>query len=312
MKVVKGFSSKGPLGVLLDAADLSRSSYYYRVKEGKRGKRPVGLTVTDRGTLVGDSQVVSEIKTLLGKEFVSYGYVKVTHHLRNKGYVINKKKVYRLMREAGLLLPRRIRTKGKREFVKEWVVRTTRPYEYFEMDIKYFWLTGEGRNAYLLSILDLYSRKVAGWKLGRSIRKGDVVGLLKALFASSPRIKGVTIRTDNGSQFLAHTVRDYLKEMCVTHEFTHVGTPEENGHIEAFHSILETEVVRRFEYETLEELEAILIRYMIFYNTKRLHSSLNYRSPDQFLEDYYRKKTQEDKWKTSKIDWDLKSVSLSS
>jgi len=312
VKVVKGFSSNGPLGILLDAADLSRSSYYYREKNGVRGRRPVGYTEKVSGEIVRDGYVVSDIKTLLGQEFVSYGYVKVTHHLRKQGYRINKKKVYRLMKEAGLLLPRRIRTKGKREFVKEWVVHATRPYEYFEMDIKYFWLTGERRNVYVLSLLDLYSRKVAGWKLGRSIRKGDVVGLLKSLFASSPRIKGVTIRTDNGSQFLSHTVRDYLKEMGVTHEFTHVRTPEENGHIEAFHSILETEVVRRFEYETLEELEAILNRYMIFYNKKRLHSSINYRSPDQFLNDYYREQTRKDKCDNSKIDWVLKCDSLSS
>jgi transposase InsO family protein len=69
-------------------------------------------------------------------------------------------------------------------------------------------------------------------------------------------------------------VRDYLKEMEVHQEFTHVGTPEENCHIEALHSILEREVESRFEFATLEDLERVLAGYFLFYNRERIHSSL--------------------------------------
>jgi transposase InsO family protein len=269
VSIVKELSGRGPLGVLLAAADLPRSTYYYCGKEGKRGRRPVGYTKKRSGGRVSDAYVVSKISKLLGRPFVSYGYVKVTHHLRQRGYVINKKKVYRLMKEEKLLLPKRVRTRGPREFVKFRVVRPQRPYEYLEMDIKYFWLCEEKRNAYLLSVLDVFSREVVGWKVKRSIRKGDVVRLLKEIFASIPDMRGVRIRTDNGSQFLAHRVRDYLKEMEVHQEFTHVGTPEENCHIEALHSVLEREVESRFEFATLEDLERVLVGYFLFYNRER-------------------------------------------
>jgi transposase InsO family protein len=284
--VAKEFKEKGAkVNFVLDELGLSKASFYYKSKGGKKGRKPPGYSLRIDGVRVPDERIKLEIENLLLKEFVSYGYIKVTHYLKSLGYVINKKKVYRLMAEEKLLLRKRIKTRGKRDFVKMRVVKPKRPYEFLEMDIKYFWIEGEKKNAYLLTLLDTFSRKALSFKLKRSIKKRDVLILLKEAFFSLPSLKGITLRNDNGSQFLAYKVRSYLKEVGIYQEFTHVGSPEENSHIEAFHSILETEVVKRFEFETFEELEKTLDRYFKFYNEERIHSSIGYKSPERFLQE---------------------------
>ncbi len=244
-------------------------------------------------TRVPDAEVVGEIEELLARDFVRYGYHKVTHHLRGRGYVINKKKVYRLMQERGLLLKRRIRSRGRRDFVAGRA-RPCGPHRLLEMDIKYLYIHGEGRNAYLLTVLDTFSRRALGFRLGRNMRKREVIGLLEEILSLLPEPEGVVVRSDNGSQFIAAVVREYLKERGIRQEFTHVGVPEDNAHIEAFHSILEDEVAMAYEFETFEELEATLERYFRFYNSERIHSSLGYMSPDAFLRKYFEQELAEE------------------
>lgn len=285
--MLDSFKDKAKVSLLLKELELPKSSFYYRATNKRRGRRPLGYTFRKDDTAANDKIVVSDIKRLLEKEFVCYGYLKVTHHLKRHGYIINKKKVYRLMKEQKLLLGKRIRTSGKRNFVKMMVVTPTEPHQHLQMDIKYFWITGERKNAYLLSILDVFSRKVLGWKLGRSLKKKEVLALLKKTFADFQELKGVSLRNDNGSQFLAHRVRDYLKELGVYQEFTHIATPQENSHIEALHSVLEAEVVKRFEFESFEHLEDTLKRYFRFYNEERIHSSIGFKTPQNFLDEYY-------------------------
>lgn len=274
---------------ILEEAGLASSTFYYKAKSARSGRAASTHTLKTDGSCVSNDELVSQIKALLGKEFVCYGYHKVTHHLKQAGYVINKKKVYRLMKEESLLLPKRIKTHGKRDFVKILVVKPTAPNMYLQMDIKYFWIAGERRNVYLLSVIDLFSRSVLGSRLGRSIRKRDVLFLLGEVFSDFKHLKGVCLRCDNGSQFLAYKVRDYLSQAGVYQEFTHIATPQENGHIEALHSILEYEIERRFEFETFEDLKATLKRYFDFYNKERLHSSIGFLSPQRFLDQYYAK-----------------------
>ncbi|MEI6848385.1 MAG: DDE-type integrase/transposase/recombinase [Chlorobiaceae bacterium] len=106
------------------------------------------------------------------------------------------------------------------------------------MDIKYIYIHGVGRNALLLTILDVFSRGVLGYRLLWNIRKAQVVALIEEVLAHYQLPEQVSLRTDNGSQFESGKVREYLKEMDVDHECTHVATPQENCYIESFHSIV--------------------------------------------------------------------------
>jgi transposase InsO family protein len=118
-----------------------------------------------------------------------------------------------------------------------------------------------------------------------NIRKGDVIVLL-SLLLSQYNIKEITLRNDNGSQFIATVVRQFLKANGVNQEFTHVATPDENAYIEALHSNVQREVVERFEFESIYHAQMIFQRYYEWYNTKRKHGALGRKSPEQYLQAY--------------------------
>ena len=133
--------------------------------------------------------------------------------------------------------------------------------------------------------MDVYTRRIVGYIYQSSIRKIDVIKLLGRLHLLYG-LKGVFVRNDNGSQFIANMVRQYLRSLEAHQEFTHIATPEENSYIEAFHSILEREVIQRFDFESYYESKQTIAAYMDFYNNKRLHGSLKRRTPMQVWNEY--------------------------
>ena len=185
------------------------------------------------------------------------------------------------MKEEGLLkLEKRINRSGSgRKFVKFRKVITARPFECLEMDIKMVWIPKAGKNAYLLSIIDVHTRKILKDYFSFSIKQDKVITFLSEVFLKYQYPESVVIRTDNGSQFMAKNVREYLGLIGVQQEFTHVATLEENAHIEAYHGILKKEVFNRLDYRTFGEIEIILKRYVHFYNNTRLHGLLGRITP---------------------------------
>lgn len=277
---MKTHQSQLPIRQLCSWLRLPHSVYYYTPKEGKPGVKPSTHTLKKGGQLVPNSEVVEAIKAELNQEFVCYGYQNMTAILREQNFIINHKKVYRLMDEYHLLLGKVIRTKGKREFVKFRKIKADYSMQYLCLDIKYFPVAGEQRYYYLLSVMDVYSRKIISWIFQPSIRKNDVVNLFRRI-NSEYGIRDVIIRNDNGSQFLANHVKAYLKSVEAKQEFTHIATPEENSYIEAFHSILERELVQRFEFESFYQAKLAMERYMFFYNYQRRHGRLGRITPQR-------------------------------
>lgn len=262
---------------------LPRSVYYYQPQLGSKGARPSQMTMKLDGKWVDNQQVVLSIRHLLDIEFNALGYEYIAHELK-KEYLINKKKVYRLMKESNLLLGTMVHPTGKREYVKFRRIEATKPLEYLCWDIKYIWVQGERRNYYLLSVIDVYTRKILAWLFQRSIRQLDLINLLRRV-NQSHELKGVVLRNDNGSQFIAHSVRNFLKNSEVKQEFTHIATPEENSYIEAFHSILEHDVIERNVFDSYYEAKEMLQRYFSHYNHHRLHRSIGFITPQQKWEE---------------------------
>lgn len=259
---------------------LPRSSYYYRPHPGPRGMKPSTHTLF-QGALVPNEQVIMAIKDYLVSEpYSAYGYDMVNDELRLMGYWINKKKTYRLMDENHLLLGKVIRCKGKRQWVKYRRIQASKPLEYLCLDIKYVWVHGEHRWYYLLSIMDVYSRKILVWIFQRSVRKRDVINLFRWLHHCF-NLKGVIIRNDNGSQFIANQVRQFLTQLEAQQEFTHVATPEENSYIEAFHSILDRELIQRFQFSSFYDAKQHVEKYMDWYNHRRKHKEIGRITPQQ-------------------------------
>jgi putative transposase len=242
--------------------------------------------VNKDGELVENAVVVKDIERTLSQEFCCYGYRNMTAELKEIGWYINHKKVYRLMKESKLLYGSRIRVMPfKRNFIRFRSLRPEYPLQYLSMDIKYVHVHGTGRNALLLTVMDIYSRKVLIHMLRHSIKKGDVLVML-SLMLLDYKTEGMSLRNDNGSQFIATAVREYLKEKGVYQEFSHVATPEDNAYIEALHSNLQREVVDRFEFESIYHAQIIIDRYYKWYNEKRRHGSLNRQAPETTWKKY--------------------------
>ena len=237
--MVHQYQQKIGLKNLCQWVQLPLSSFHYKPLEGKPGAKPSLYTKMLDGKVVVNEEVIGSIKKLLSEEFVCYGYKKVSASLKQLKYLINDKKVYRLMDENNLLLGKVIRTTGKRQFVKHRKITATCPMDYLCLDIKYLWVHGEQRWYYLLSVIDVFSRKIIAWILQRSIKQIDVINIFRRINQQHP-IKGVNIRNDNGSQFLANSVKRYLSS---------------------------------------EEAKLIITNYVEFYNTKRIHGSLNMKTP---------------------------------
>lgn len=261
-------------------AGIPKSVYYYKHREGKPGAKPSTHTLRSDGSFISNEVVLGDIKSILNQEFVCYGYENVTAELRDLRYIINEKKVYRIMDENNLLLGKVIRTSGKRQFVKHRKIQASYPMECLCLDIKYIWIDGEKRNYFLLTILDVYSRKAIEQLFQRNIRKIDVINLFRNINCKYG-IKGVTIRNDNGSQFIANDVKQFLRTVEAKQEFTHIATPQENSYIEAFHSIVQREVVDRFEFSGYYDAKTTLMAHKDWYNYRRKHRNLGSITPQQ-------------------------------
>ncbi len=257
------------------------SSYYREPSGGKKGNKPSKETYHSTKGFVLQDVVVASLKEILKHEFIDCGYRLMTSYLNRDGYTINHKKLYRIMKEEGLLkLDNRIDRSGSgRKFVKFRKVHTSRPLQCLEMDIKMVWIPSVGKNAYLLSVIDVHTRRILKDYFSFNIKQNHVIALLSELFESYHYPDNVVIRSDNGSQFIARKVREYLGLIGVQQEFTHIATPEENAHIEAYHGILKKEVFKRIDYQYFGEIEQILKRYVKFYNNRRLHGLLGRITP---------------------------------
>lgn len=274
------FKGRISMSTLCQWGEVARSSAYYHAHPGPRGIKASTHTIIGNCGLVQNSLVVDQIRAVLSMDYCAYGYRKMTAELRDMEYLINAKKVYRLMKENNLLSGKRISTQGKRTWVKHRRINAKKRMEYLCLDIKYVWVEGEKRWYYQLAIMDVFSRRILVWLFQRSIKQTDVVALMRWLDLRFG-LKGVIIRNDNGSQFIAHSVRTALQQLEAQQEFTHVATPEENAYIEAFHSIQQAELMDRFSFASYYDAKQHIEKYMHWYNHKRKHGAIGFITPMQ-------------------------------
>lgn len=277
---------------ILRIVGVSEQIYYYRKKNqqkprtSKSGGRPVpGFSMTKAGIPISDEQISEWLCELVSGESDIYGYRKLTLCLQREfDLIINKKKTYRLLKSMDLLQPqRKIRAKHPRRLANNREI--TASNQLWELDIKYGYITGENRFFFLLCVLDVYDRAVIDFHIGLSCEGQHAAGLIqrslwkRKLFDTGAR---PVIRTDNGPQFISHV----FEQACLTHETVHERippkTPNKNAHIESFHSLLESECLRRNEFSSYQEAYSTVTSYISFYNERRMHGSLYDLAPEQF------------------------------
>ena len=145
---------------------------------------------------------------------------------------------------------------------------------------------GESRNAFLFVLMDCFTWEEIDRYIGYPCRKDQVRIVMEGEFhdRGSDNIRNLRIRSDNRSQFIARMTGDYLSSVNIPHERIHPATPREDGHIEAMNSIFERVLIRRFEFDSLEDAKNIIDRYMMFYNEERIHSAVGYMTPREMYE----------------------------
>ena len=282
--------------------ELSRSGYYkfckasslVQVKENKqsiRTGRPFpGYSLDLQGKPVPDPLI---LKILEGyreqKEFQNWGGYKVLRHylLRDHSLRVNTKKVYRLCREFGLLLPRP--KKKRRKYEKICVNRRINgPNQLWEFDIKQGVIHGENRAFYFLAFIDVFLREIVGYLIGLSCRAIH----LKMALSEALRRQGIgrdnrlVIRSDNGTQMTSHQFRKYVEELGIHHEFTPFSCPEKNAYVEAFFSLYEVEFLQTRYFRTFTEVVEETLEFIDFYHKKKLHGSLFHLPPLEFKKMY--------------------------
>lgn len=279
-------------------ASISNSTWYSqkkRVGEDKRKNnqgRPIpGYTINPDGTIILDGVIVSALEHYRSqKEFANGGgYQKLACYLRRDyNYTVNPKKVYRLCQENSLLLPKRKKRKKarSRRSVNRFI---SRPYQMWELDLKYGFVHGENRFFYILVIIDVYLRLIVNYYIGLRCTGKDLVFTLNNAIKEHRILNKdqLVIRSDNGSQMTSNVFIknvDSFGEDQLLHELIPPATPNKNAHIEAFNSILEIEFLQPRYFKTYGQAYLETTEFMSFYNTSRIHGSLKNRTPMEVFE----------------------------
>ena len=225
-----------------------------------------------------DEELLVERVIALAKEYGRYGYRRITALLRNEGWRVNHKRVERIWREEGLKVPRRQPKRGRL-----WLndgscvrLRPERRNHVWAYDFV-FDRTHDGRGMKMLTLVDEHSRECLAIEVARRMTSRDVLRVLTRAMLRH----GVPehIRSDNGPEFIAKSVRRWLARLEVGTLFIEPGSPWENGYVESFNGKLRDELLNGEIFYTLKEAQVLIEMWREHYNRVRPHSSLGGRPP---------------------------------
>jgi len=231
-----------------------------------------------QGTVPDKEKLLVSRMVQLATQHGRYGYRRITALLRAEGWPVNHKRIERLWRQEGLKVPQK-QPKRRRLWLSDGSCVRLRPayrdhvWSYDFMHAR----THDGRAFRLLTIIDEYSRECLALKVARRLTSEDVLDQLTQLFVQ--RRLPDYIRSDNGSEFTAQTVRQWLNDLGAKTLYIEPGSPWENGYLESFNGKLRDELLNGEIFDTLLEAQVLTERWRRHYNTVRPHSALNYQPP---------------------------------
>jgi transposase InsO family protein len=207
-----------------------------------------------------------------------YGYRRITALLRRDEWRVNHKRVRRVRKEEGLKVSK------KQRKMKRVGVSTAERQKAEHPNHVWSWdfvsdQTENGSNFRILTLIDEHTRQWLAVHVAWSIRAVDVITIVEAAM----ELYGVPehIRSDNGPEFIAYAIQDWLREKGVKSIYITPGSPWENGHIESFHDKLRDEFLNREVFGSLLEAKVLTEQHRFEYNQDRPHSSLGYKTPNE-------------------------------
>jgi transposase InsO family protein len=214
----------------------------------------------------------------LAKAYGRYGYRRITALLQREGGKVNHKRVERIWRREGLKVPRKQPKRGRLWLNDGSCIRkrAERPNHVWSYDFV-FARTRDGRPLRMLTLVDEYTRECLAIDVERRLGSEDVIDRLAQLFVR--RGTPAYLRSDNGAEFTAHAVREWLGWLGVGPLYIEPGSPWENGYVESFNGKLRDELLDGEIFYTLQEAKILIERWRQQYNRFRPHSALGYRPP---------------------------------
>jgi putative transposase len=271
-----------PIAAMCRLFGVSRQGYY------AYARRPPSRRVAEEVTLC------ETVREVFAESEGRYGSPRVLRELRARDMRVGKRRIERAMRGMGLTAaaPRRRNLTTIRDLTHPVAPNelardfsATRPNERWVTDITYVW-TDEGW-AYVAIILDLFSRSVVGWAIDAVATTHFVLTALDAAVRLRRPDAGLLHHSDRGCQYTSAAYRQRLAELGITVSMSRKGNCWDNAVAESFFATLKRELVNRRPWRSRIELRTALFEYIeVFYNRRRLHSSLDYKTPAAFEQEY--------------------------
>lgn len=218
-----------------------------------------------------------------------YGYRRVKEHLKRQGKCVNSKRIRRVMKEYSLFgcIKKLVRPRGSYVGVKLHYpnlvrgLKVTGPCQVWSTDLTYIRLLKE--YVYLSAVIDVYTRKVVGWSISRDLSHKFCLESLRAAIKRYGPANGTIHHSDRGVQYACEDYIEFLQEHKFQISMSRLATPEDNAYIESFFKTLKREEVYFKSYRTMDDVVKNLPRFIDeVYNTQRLHSSLGYKTPEEY------------------------------
>lgn len=225
-----------------------------------------------------DQALTMRIKDITATR-VHYGYRRVHVLLRREGYLDNVKRVYRLYRQEGLSLRLKRPRRNKAAKLRQPKALAHAINEIWSMDFVADALF-DGRKLRMLTVVDLYTRECLAIEVGQSLKGEDVVGVLSMI--EQQRGLPMTIKTDNGSEFIGKAMDRWAYERAVELDFSRPGKPTDNAAVESFNGRLRQECLNANWFLSLQDARTKIEAWRRDYNEARPHSALDWATPTEF------------------------------
>ena len=266
------------LDILLKAIKLARSTYYYHLKQ---------LDKPDK-----DQKFKTEIQAIFTEHKGNYGYRRIHLELRNRGYLVNQKRVQRLMEVLNLQAKMRQKRKysshkgdvGKKaENLIQRQFEGSKTMEKCYTDVTEFAIPASTQKLYLSPVLDGFNSEIIAYNLSTSPNLEQVKTMLEQAFTEK-RYENTILHSDQGWQYQHDSYHQFLEGKGIQASMSRKGNSPDNGMMESFFGILKSEMFYGYEksFESLKQLEQAIVDYIDYYNNKRIKVKLKGLSPVQY------------------------------
>lgn len=273
---------------LCEALNVSRGTFYNHI-----------FRKADRTQYLQEQQALTlHVQQIFDDSKQRYGAEKIRMVLAENGIHVSKKRIRVIMQELGLVSIRenaKSNYKKRQEYQKRNLLnqnfKATRQNEIWVSDITYFKIKDYA--VYLCVILDLFSRRVVGYRVSRKSSTHLVTSTFKAAFQERGNPTHLTFHSDRGGQYISDTFCKLLLDCNVQQSFSNSGRPYDNAVAETFFATFKKEEAYRRDYSSEADFRKSVEQYIQFYNETRPHKTLAYKSPARFEELYGKDKTQD-------------------